>query len=88
MSATLEELTGYSTLVKPELPGLSLPPRRVILVSPPENNGWWTIECPALPGCISQGQTVEEALSNIKEAMELWLEDALESGQTIPAAGH
>jgi len=85
MSATLEQIAGYSTLVKPELPGLSLAPRRVILVSPPENEGWWTIECPALPGCISQGETVEAALSNIKEAMELWLEDALEAGHTIPA---
>ena len=32
------------------------------------------VTCPSLPGCISQGKTIEEALSNIKEAIELYLE--------------
>ena len=35
-------------------------------------------ECPALPGCISQGRTEAEAINNIREAMELWLETELE----------
>lgn len=33
-------------------------------------NGWIIAECPALPGCISQGKTREEAISNIREAIE------------------
>ncbi len=33
-------------------------------------NGWVIAECPALPGCISQGKTREEAISNIREAIE------------------
>ena len=37
-------------------------------------DGWYVIEVPSLPGCISQGKTVEEALENIKEAIELYLE--------------
>ena len=37
-------------------------------------DGYYVVECPFLPGCISQGETVEEALKNIKEAIELWLE--------------
>jgi predicted RNase H-like HicB family nuclease len=37
-------------------------------------DGWYVIEVPSLPGCISQGITVEEALENIKEAIELYLE--------------
>jgi predicted RNase H-like HicB family nuclease len=36
-------------------------------------DGWVVVECPALPGCVSQGRTEEEALSNIKEAITAWL---------------
>lgn len=36
--------------------------------------GWIVAECPSLPGCVSQGRTVEEALANIREAIELSLE--------------
>ncbi len=39
---------------------------------------WIVAECPALPGCVSQGRTEEEAISNIREAIELWLETELE----------
>ena len=81
---TLEVLEGYSTAVRPMLAGAQLAARRVILSSPPENEGVWTVECPSLRGCISQGQTPEIALENIREAMELWLEVALEMGDYIP----
>jgi len=37
-------------------------------------DGYIVVECPSLPGCVSQGRTEEEALANIKEAIELWLE--------------
>ncbi|MEN6351543.1 MAG: type II toxin-antitoxin system HicB family antitoxin [Syntrophomonas sp.] len=33
-------------------------------------NGWIVAECPAIPGCVSQGKTKEEAIENIKEAIE------------------
>lgn len=36
-------------------------------------DGWLVIECPALPGCISQGKDEQEALANIKEAITGWL---------------
>ncbi len=36
--------------------------------------GYYVAEAPALPGCLSQGKTYEEALANIKEAIEGWLE--------------
>jgi len=36
-------------------------------------DGWYVVECPALPGCISQGKSEEEALTNIKEAINAWL---------------
>jgi len=36
-------------------------------------DGWIVAECPALPGCVSQGRDEEEALKNIKEAITAWL---------------
>ncbi|MBM3926335.1 MAG: type II toxin-antitoxin system HicB family antitoxin [SAR202 cluster bacterium] len=47
---------------------------KVILEPSPE--GGFTVCVPSLPGCISEGNTKEEALSNIKEAIELYLEPA------------
>jgi len=43
------------------------------------------VECPSLPGCVSQGKTEEEALANIKEAIELWLE--VEAEKVTEAVG-
>ena len=40
--------------------------------------------CPALPGCHTSGHTYDEALANIKEAVELYVEDLRESGKAIP----
>lgn len=36
-------------------------------------DGWIVVECPALPGCVSQGRDEKEALENIKEAITAWL---------------
>lgn len=41
----------------------------------PEKSGGYSVTIPALPGCISEGDSFEEALANIKEATELYLED-------------
>ncbi|HUX44529.1 MAG TPA: type II toxin-antitoxin system HicB family antitoxin [Terracidiphilus sp.] len=38
-----------------------------------DEEGWIVAECPALPGCVSQGKTEQEALANIKEAITAWL---------------
>jgi predicted RNase H-like HicB family nuclease len=45
-----------------------------------DEDGWIVIECPLLPGCVSQGRTREEALANIREAIELSLETRRELG--------
>lgn len=45
----------------------------------PEDEGGYSVSIPVLPGCLSQGETFEEALANIKEAAELYLEDLKES---------
>lgn len=47
-------------------------------------DGYVVAECPALPGCISQGRTREEALENIREAIELCLESREEEGWDLP----
>jgi predicted RNase H-like HicB family nuclease len=36
-------------------------------------DGWIVVECPALPGCVSQGRDEREALENIREAIEAWM---------------
>ena len=47
-----------------------------------DESGYFVAEVPALPGCFSQGKTREEALTNIKEAIEGWLE-VMESKQSF-----
>ena len=42
---------------------------RQVLIYPGED-GYWVAECPSLPGCVSQGRTREEAVTNIREAIE------------------
>lgn len=56
--------------------------RQVIIYS--GEDGYWVTECPSLPGCISQGQTKEEAISNIKEAISLYVTVLQEDNLPIP----
>ncbi len=49
-----------------------------------KNKGGYTATVPALPGCISQGGNVEDALENIKEAIGLYLEVLAEDGERLP----
>ena len=44
------------------------------IILEPQEEGGYAVFVPSLPGCISQGETIEESLKNIKEAIELWLE--------------
>jgi predicted RNase H-like HicB family nuclease len=56
---------------------------RQVLIYPGED-GYWVVEVPSLPGCISQGKTRDEALENIKEAIELYIDVLHEDGKPIP----
>jgi predicted RNase H-like HicB family nuclease len=56
---------------------------RNVLIYPGED-GFWVAEVPSLPGCISQGETRDEALVNIKEAIRLYIEVLQEDGLPIP----
>ena len=57
---------------------------RQILIIPDEDGVGYTVECPSLPGCHSQGETREEAVANIKEAIQLYIEVLDEDGLPIP----
>ena len=56
---------------------------RQVIVYPGES-GYWVVECLSLPGCISQGKTREEAISNIKEAIQGYIEALQEDGLPVP----
>jgi len=45
------------------------------VISEPSDEGGYTVYVPSLPGCISDGDTKEEALANIREAIQLYLEE-------------
>jgi len=47
---------------------------KLTIVLEPQEEGGYTVYVPSLPGCISQGNTKQEAIKNIKEAIELYLE--------------
>ena len=53
---------------------------RVRVVLEPSDEGGSTVYVPSLPGCISEGETVDQALANIREAIELYLEPVEGSG--------
>jgi predicted RNase H-like HicB family nuclease len=55
-----------------------------VFLEPDEEDGGYVVVCPSLPGCYSQGETVDEALANIREAIELCLEEMQERGEAVP----
>lgn len=56
---------------------------RQIVVFPGED-GYFVAECPSLPGCISQGKTKQEAIANIREAIDAYVGSLLLDGYPIP----
>ncbi len=55
-----------------------------IVVDPDPDEGGFTVTVPALPGCVTQGETIEECLANAQEAIALYIEDLVASGEPIP----
>jgi antitoxin HicB len=51
----------------------------------PDEDGIFVAQCPALPGCISQGKTYEEAMTNIRDAIQGYLESLKKHGEGIPS---
>jgi predicted RNase H-like HicB family nuclease len=48
-----------------------------------DEDGVWVVECPSIPGCVSQGATKEEALENVKDAIRLCLQVRAEKGYPL-----
>jgi predicted RNase H-like HicB family nuclease len=49
-----------------------------------DESGGWIAECPSLPGCNSQGDTLEEALDNIHAAIRVYIESLIADGEPVP----
>jgi predicted RNase H-like HicB family nuclease len=58
--------------------------RKFRVILEPNELGGYTVMVPLLPGCISEGDTKKEALANIKEAIELYIESLQADGEPIP----
>jgi predicted RNase H-like HicB family nuclease len=56
---------------------------RQVIIYPGEDQ-YWVAECPSLPGCISQGTTKEEAIANIREAIQAYISTLEEDKLTVP----
>ena len=56
--------------------------RQVVIY--PGEDGYWVAECPSLPGCVSQGETRQDAIVNIKDAIEQCIVVLEEDGRPVP----
>ncbi|MDR5683468.1 MAG: type II toxin-antitoxin system HicB family antitoxin [Armatimonadota bacterium] len=56
--------------------------RQVVLY--PGEDGYWVAECPSLPGCVSQGRTREEAIANVREAIQAYVGALEDDGLPVP----
>ena len=59
--------------------------RQVVIY--PGESGYWVAECRSLPGCVTQAKTKEEAVANIREAIEAYIEALEEDGLAVPLVG-
>lgn len=63
--------------------GRRIRPMKFLVTINRDEDGAWVVECPSIPGCVSQGKTKEEALKNIKEAIAGCLEVRAERGMPL-----
>lgn len=50
----------------------------------PDEEGGYTVTVPSLPGCVTQGETIEEAIAMAKDAIRLFVETLLSEGESVP----
>jgi predicted RNase H-like HicB family nuclease len=55
-----------------------------IILEPDPDEGGYTVPVPALPGCITQGETIEEAIVMAKDAIRLFIETLIAEGRPVP----
>jgi len=54
------------------------------VVLDPDPDGGYTVTVPALPGCVTEGETVEECIANAEEAIAIYIEELVAQGRPIP----
>ncbi len=57
---------------------------RQVVIYPDLEDGGWVAEVPTLPGCISQGDSKEEAIENVRDAIQTWIDGARSVGRDVP----
>jgi predicted RNase H-like HicB family nuclease len=55
-----------------------------VILFPDHEDGGWVAEVPSLPGCISQGDTRQEAIASIRDAIATWIDGAQQVGMEVP----
>ena len=58
--------------------------RYTIILHPDMDEGGYTVTVPILPGCVTQGETIEEAIAMAKDAIRLHIESLIADGETVP----
>lgn len=58
--------------------------RTYSIVVDPDPDGGFTVTVPTLPGCITQGETIDECVAHAREAIELYIEDLVAAGEAVP----
>ncbi len=58
--------------------------RYTIILNPDIDEGGYTVTVPSLPGCVTQGETLEEAIAMARDAIRLHIESLIEDGQPVP----
>jgi len=78
----------YAPEYSPEGGQVEIKPNRFLVTLEPDETGIIVAECPAIPGCVSQGETKAEALANIREAIEGCLEARAANGMPLTIEVH
>jgi len=73
-------LEGLSSRLPTAMNAITLIAMKFTVTIDRDETGMWVAECPAIPGCVSQGKTKPEAVKNVREAIELCLEVRAERG--------
>ena len=55
-----------------------------IILDPDPEEGGYTVTVPALPGCVTQGETIEDAIAMAKDAIRLYIETLIADGEPVP----
>ena|SRR2546421_4302972 len=79
-----EESSSLVSTLRKALLAVIIVPMKFRVTIEPDENSMFVAECPALPGCVSQGKTREEAMTNIRDAIQGYLASLKKHDEPIP----